>query len=239
MFPTGALQRILPRRARRRVGSPPAGLGLPLWRGAAQPARARIPPRRGGAASGPARQQRSLLPMERTDRGRPRPSRALPRPDPRGANRAFRSAGRRHQRLFPRSRRLLAGIHFLSALEHDPEKLQTFRTRSCDQADAWGAIAEHIERFAVRRRLLMTTAHDPSVLPADIPVPMDDGGARHLNGAKLPSVALAAARRLGSDSRRARLHAPIVLLPRPLRRAQAARRLPSLWIVDAGHPLPA
>jgi peroxiredoxin len=38
----------------------------------------------------------------------------------------------------------------------------------------------------------MTTAHDPNVLPAGIPVPQDDGGARHLTGLKLPSLALMA-----------------------------------------------
>lgn len=38
----------------------------------------------------------------------------------------------------------------------------------------------------------MTTPHDPTVLPAEIPAPRDDGGARHLSGLKLPSVPLAA-----------------------------------------------
>jgi peroxiredoxin len=38
----------------------------------------------------------------------------------------------------------------------------------------------------------MTTAHDPTVLPADIPVPVDDGAARHLASRKLPALALAA-----------------------------------------------
>ena len=38
----------------------------------------------------------------------------------------------------------------------------------------------------------MTTPHDPTVLPSDIPVPQDDGGARHLTGLKLPALALAA-----------------------------------------------
>jgi peroxiredoxin len=38
----------------------------------------------------------------------------------------------------------------------------------------------------------MTTAHDPNVLPADLPVPRDDGAARHLTGRKLPALALAA-----------------------------------------------
>jgi len=34
--------------------------------------------------------------------------------------------------------------------------------------------------------------HDPQVLPSDIPVPQDDGAARHLNRAKLPDLALPA-----------------------------------------------
>jgi len=38
----------------------------------------------------------------------------------------------------------------------------------------------------------MTTAHNPNVLPADIPAPQDDGGARHLTGLRLPAVSLAA-----------------------------------------------
>src|SRR5262249_54884111 len=43
-----------------------------------------------------------------------------------------------------------------------------------------------------RRRSPMTTLHDPTVLPADIPAPQDDGGARHLTGMRLPSLPLAA-----------------------------------------------
>jgi peroxiredoxin len=35
-------------------------------------------------------------------------------------------------------------------------------------------------------------AHDPTVLPADLPAPQDDGAARHLAGAKLPDIALPA-----------------------------------------------
>ncbi len=34
--------------------------------------------------------------------------------------------------------------------------------------------------------------HNPQVLPSDIPVPQDDGAARHLNRAKLPDLALPA-----------------------------------------------
>jgi len=37
-----------------------------------------------------------------------------------------------------------------------------------------------------------TTPHDPNVLPTDLPVPQDDGGARHLAGLKLPTLALKA-----------------------------------------------
>ena len=38
----------------------------------------------------------------------------------------------------------------------------------------------------------MTTPHDPNVLPGDLPVPRDDGAARHLAARKLPAIALAA-----------------------------------------------
>jgi len=34
--------------------------------------------------------------------------------------------------------------------------------------------------------------HDPTVLPEDLPVPRDDGAARHLTGGRLPDLALAA-----------------------------------------------
>jgi peroxiredoxin len=37
----------------------------------------------------------------------------------------------------------------------------------------------------------MSTAHDPNVLPSDLPIPQDDGAARHLTGMKIPSVTLA------------------------------------------------
>jgi peroxiredoxin len=38
----------------------------------------------------------------------------------------------------------------------------------------------------------MATVHNPNILPADIPVPQDDGAARHLAGVKLPPLPLAA-----------------------------------------------
>lgn len=34
--------------------------------------------------------------------------------------------------------------------------------------------------------------HNPNILPAGIPAPQDDGGARHLTGLRLPDIALAA-----------------------------------------------
>src|ERR1700730_18044921 len=36
----------------------------------------------------------------------------------------------------------------------------------------------------------MATAHDPGRLPSDLPVPQDDGAARHLTGTRLPSLPL-------------------------------------------------
>lgn len=38
----------------------------------------------------------------------------------------------------------------------------------------------------------MSSAHDPTVLPAGIPAPQDDGATRHLRGLTLPSVPLSA-----------------------------------------------
>ncbi len=38
----------------------------------------------------------------------------------------------------------------------------------------------------------MSSPHDPNVLPATIPAPQDDGGARHLKGLRLPALKLSA-----------------------------------------------
>jgi len=38
----------------------------------------------------------------------------------------------------------------------------------------------------------MASTHDPNIIPADLPVPEDDGAARHLAGIRLPSLLLAA-----------------------------------------------
>ena len=39
---------------------------------------------------------------------------------------------------------------------------------------------------------MTTTPHEPNALPAGLPIPQDDGAARHLTGPKLPVVALRA-----------------------------------------------
>ena len=36
----------------------------------------------------------------------------------------------------------------------------------------------------------MTSLHDPTVLPAGLPPPQDDGAARHLPGTRLPDLSL-------------------------------------------------
>lgn len=38
----------------------------------------------------------------------------------------------------------------------------------------------------------MPVAHDPTRLPEDLPIPVDDGAVRHLTGVKIPDIALAA-----------------------------------------------
>src|SRR5215467_8139012 len=38
----------------------------------------------------------------------------------------------------------------------------------------------------------MASTHDPNIIPADLPVPEDDGAARHLAGMRMPSIVLAA-----------------------------------------------
>jgi peroxiredoxin len=68
--------------------------------------------------------------------------------------------------------------------------------------------------------------HDPNVLPGDLPVPQDDGAARHLKGMRLPDLALAA-----TDGGKVRLSSlagrtVIYVYPRTGRPGQA---LPTGW----------
>ncbi|MGB9365750.1 MAG: peroxiredoxin [Xanthobacteraceae bacterium] len=68
--------------------------------------------------------------------------------------------------------------------------------------------------------------HDPMVLPAELPAPVDDGAAAHLTGAKLPDVALPATN--GSTGNLGRLtgRTVVYIYPRTGRPGQA---LPTGW----------
>jgi len=72
----------------------------------------------------------------------------------------------------------------------------------------------------------MTTAHDPTVLPADLPAPKDDGGARHLTGQMLPALALAATDGADVDLSRLTGRTLLYIYPRTGRPGQA---LPDGW----------
>src|SRR5215831_19911610 len=107
-------------------------------------------------------------------------------------------------------------------------------------------------------------AHDPTKLPPDLPIPTDDGAARHLTDASLPNISLPAtagpavtlsrlkgvrrvsphrrsrgrcAAGLGRYSGRARLYAAIVRVSRSFCRAESAWRRPGLWAVHSEHGL--
>ncbi|HEY0571639.1 MAG TPA: peroxiredoxin, partial [Enterovirga sp.] len=68
--------------------------------------------------------------------------------------------------------------------------------------------------------------HDPNILPADLPPPIDDGGAAHLEGSMLPEVALAATD--GSEVPLARLTGRSVVYAYP-RTGQPGKALPEGW----------
>jgi peroxiredoxin len=68
--------------------------------------------------------------------------------------------------------------------------------------------------------------HDPTVLPDDLPVPGDDGAARHLTGLALPDVALAATD--GSAVNLARLSARTVVYIYP-RTGRPGQAMPTGW----------
>ena len=72
----------------------------------------------------------------------------------------------------------------------------------------------------------MAATHDPTVLPDDLPVPQDDGAARHLTGARLPDIALVATD--GSSVNLSRLagRTVVYIYPRTGRPGQA---LPTGW----------
>jgi len=68
--------------------------------------------------------------------------------------------------------------------------------------------------------------HDPTVLPEDLPVPRDDGAARHLTGAKLPALALAATDGAQVDLSALAGRTVVYVYPRTGRPGQAS---PSGW----------
>jgi peroxiredoxin len=72
----------------------------------------------------------------------------------------------------------------------------------------------------------MTTAHDPTVLPTDLPIPRDDGAASHLAGRKLPALALAATDGSNVDLSRLPGRTVIYIYPRTGVPGQA---LPAGW----------
>jgi len=68
--------------------------------------------------------------------------------------------------------------------------------------------------------------HNPLVLPGDLPVPQDDGGARHLTGVALPDLDLAATD--GSKVNLARLKGRTVVYVYP-RTGRPGQPLPEGW----------
>jgi peroxiredoxin len=72
----------------------------------------------------------------------------------------------------------------------------------------------------------MTVPHDPTILPADLPVPLDDGAARHLPGMRLPDLALRATDGTSVNLAKLKGRTVVYLYPRTGRPGQA---LPEGW----------
>jgi len=72
----------------------------------------------------------------------------------------------------------------------------------------------------------MTINHDPTVLPDDLPAPQDDGATRHLTGARLPNIALAATDGSSVNLSRRTGRTVVYIYPRTGRPGQA---LPTGW----------
>ena len=68
--------------------------------------------------------------------------------------------------------------------------------------------------------------HDPNVLPDDLPVPQDDGAARHLKGMRLPSIPLVATDGSSVDLSKLEGRTIVYVYPRTGRPGQA---LPTGW----------
>jgi peroxiredoxin len=72
----------------------------------------------------------------------------------------------------------------------------------------------------------MTVLHDPTILPADLPVPPDDGAARHLPGTPVPGLALPATDGTSVNLSRLAGRTVVYIYPRTGRPGQA---LPEGW----------
>jgi peroxiredoxin len=72
----------------------------------------------------------------------------------------------------------------------------------------------------------MTVLHDPTMLPADLPVPADDGAARHLPGTPLPDLALPATDGTSVNLSKLNGRTVVYIYPRTGRPGQA---LPEGW----------
>ncbi len=72
----------------------------------------------------------------------------------------------------------------------------------------------------------MTVPHDPTVLPAHLPVPTDDGAARHLPGAPMPDLALMATD--GTSVNLSKLKGRVVIYAYP-RTGRPGQPLPAGW----------
>jgi peroxiredoxin len=68
--------------------------------------------------------------------------------------------------------------------------------------------------------------HDPTQLPGDLPVPQDDGAARHLQSSRLPDIALAATDGSSVNLSKLRGRTVVYVYPRTGRPGQA---LPTGW----------
>jgi peroxiredoxin len=73
---------------------------------------------------------------------------------------------------------------------------------------------------------MVTPLHDPTVLPEDLPVPVDDGAAKHLVGARLPDFALNATN--GTAVNLSRLPGRTVVYVYP-RTGRPGQPLPTGW----------
>ena len=72
----------------------------------------------------------------------------------------------------------------------------------------------------------MAVLRDPQELPGDLPVPLDDGAARHLTGTKLPPLALPATDGSQVDLSRLRGRTVVYVYPRT---GQPNQPLPTGW----------